>query len=108
MKISETTTIGFASAGHSLCHLLILLSPTVLLALDLELELSFKELATLAVPVAFLFGAGLLGDRWSKTILLEIYFFGTGARTILTGYAKTPLMLAVGLAGIGIFAGFWI
>ena len=41
MKISETTTIGFASAGHTLCHLLTLLFPTVLLAL--ELELSFKE-----------------------------------------------------------------
>ena len=79
MKISETTTIGFASAGHTLCHLLTLLFPTVLLALEVELELSFKELATLAVPAAFLFGAGalpagLLGDRWSKTTLLEIFF----------------------------------
>ena len=54
MKISETTTIGFASAGHTLCHLLTLLFPTVLLALEVELELSFKELATLAVPAAFL------------------------------------------------------
>ncbi len=43
MKISETTTIGFASAGHTLCHLLTLLFPTVLLALEVELELSFKE-----------------------------------------------------------------
>ncbi len=112
MKISETTTIGFASAGHTLCHLLTLLFPTVLLALEVELELSFKELATLAVPGAFLFGAGALpagwlGDRWSKTTLLEIYFYGTGAMTILTGFAQTPLMLAVGLAGIGIFASIY-
>ena len=76
MKISETTTIGFASAGHTFCHLLTLLFLTVLLALEVELELSFKELATLAVPAAFLFGAGVLpagwlGDRWSKTTLLE-------------------------------------
>ena len=112
MKISETTTIGFASAGHTLCHLFTLLFPTVLLALEVELELSFKELATLAVPGAFLFGAGALpagwlGDRWSKTTLLEIYFYGTGAMTILTGFAQTPLMLAVGLAGIGIFASIY-
>ena len=77
MKISETTTIGFASVGHTLCHLLTLLFPTVLLALEVELELSFKELATLAVPAAFLFGAGALpagwlGDRWSKTTLLVL------------------------------------
>ena len=113
MKISETTTIGFSSAGHTLCHLLTLLFPTVLLALEVEFGLSFKELATLAVPGAFLFGAGALpagwlGDRWRKTTLLEIYFYGTGAMSILTGFAKTPLMLAVGLVGIGIFAGFWI
>ena len=68
MKISETTSIGFASVGHTLCHLLTLLFLTVLLALDVELDLSFKELATLAVPGAFVFGegalpAGLLCDR---------------------------------------------
>jgi len=56
------------------------------------MNLSFKELAALAVPAAFLFGAGTLpagwpGDRWSKTNLLEIYFYGTGVATILTGFA---------------------
>ena len=112
MKISETTTIGFSSAGHTLCHLLTLLFPTVLLALEVEFGLSFKELATLAVPGAFLFGAGALpagwlGDRWRKTTLLEIYFYGTGAMSILTGFAQTPLMLSVGLAGIGIFASIY-
>ena len=83
MKNSETTTIGFASAGHTLCHLLTLLFPTVLLALEVEMELSFKELAALAVAAAFIFAAGALpagwlGDRWSKTTLLEIFFYGTG------------------------------
>jgi hypothetical protein len=34
MKISETTTIGFSSAGHTLCHLLTLLFPTALLAVE--------------------------------------------------------------------------
>ena len=66
----------------------------------------------MTVPGAFLFGAGeftagWLGDRWSKTTLLEIYFYGTGAMTILTGFAQTPLILAVGLAGIGIFASIY-
>ena len=66
----------------------------------------------MAVPAAFLFGVGALpadwfGDRWSKNNLLERYFYGTGAMTILTGFAKTPLMLTVGLAGIGIFASIY-
>ena len=112
LKNSETAAIGFASAGHTLCHLLVLLFPTVLLALEVEMELSYKELAALAVPAAFLFGAGALpagwlGDRWSKTNLLEIFFYGTGASTIITGFAHTPLMLGIGLAGIGLFASIY-
>jgi MFS family permease len=109
---SEIAVVGFASVGHTLCHLLTLLFPTVLLVLEVEMDLSFKELAALAVPAAFLFGAGALpagwlGDRWSKTRLLEIYFYGTGAFTILTGFAETPMMLAFGLAGIGLFASIY-
>ena len=112
LKNSEPAAIGFASAGHTLCHLLVLLFPTVLLALEVEMELSYKELAALAVPAAFLFGAGALpagwlGDRWSKTNLLEIFFYGTGASTIITGFAHTPLMLGIGLAGIGLFASIY-
>ena len=64
MKISETTTIGFASAGNAQCHLLTLLIPTVLLTLKVDMKLSFKELATLAVPAAFLFGSGALPAEW--------------------------------------------
>ena len=112
LKNSEPAAIGFASAGHTLCHLLVVLFPTVLLALEVEMELSYKELAALAVPAAFLFGAGALpagwlGDKWSKTRLLEIFFYGTGAFTILTGFSQTPLMLACGLAGIGLFASIY-
>ena len=112
LKNSETAVIGFASAGHSLCHLLVLLFPTVLLALEVEMELSYKELAALAATAAFLFGAGALpagwlGDRWNKTKLLEIYFYGSGAFTILTGFSQTPLMLAGGLTGIGLFASLY-
>ena len=92
--------------------LLTLFFPTVLLALEVKLELSFKELATLGILVVFLFGAGTLpagwlGDRWSKTTLLEINFYGTGAMTILTGFAKIPLLLAVGLAVIVIFTSIY-
>ena len=111
-KNSEIVIIGFSSLGHTLCHLLTLLFPTVLIALEKEMGLSYKELAALAVPAAFLFGvaslpAGWLGDRWSKTKLLEFFFYGTGIFTILTGFANTPLMLGIGLSGIGLFASIY-
>ena len=38
---------------------------------------------------------------------MEIYFFGTGAFTIITGFAETPMTLAFGLAGIGLFASIY-
>ena len=59
-KNSEIAVFVFASVGHTLCHLLTLLFPTVLLVLEVEMNLSFKELAALAVPAVFLFGAGAL------------------------------------------------
>ncbi len=112
MKNVETVAVGFASLGHTLCHLLTLLFPTVLLALEAEMDLSYRELAALAIPAGFIFGAaalpaGWLGDRWSKTRLLEIFFIGTGTATILTGFAQSPTMLAFGLAGIGLFASIY-
>jgi FSR family fosmidomycin resistance protein-like MFS transporter len=63
-KNSEIEAIGFASVGQTLCHLLILLFPTVLIVLEVEMNLSFKELAALAVPAAFFFGAGALPEGW--------------------------------------------
>ena len=111
-KNSDIMVIGFASLGHTLCHLLTLLFPTVLIALEKEMGLTYKELAALAVPAAFLFGAaslpaGWLGDRWSKTKLLEIFFYGTGFFTIITGFANTSFMLGLGLCGIGFFASIY-
>ena len=70
-------------------------------------------MAALAVPAIFLFCAGALpaawlGDRWSKkNRLLEIYFYGTRAFTIITGFAETLMTLAFGLAGIGLFASIY-
>ena len=105
----EMAAIGFAPVEHTLCHILTLLFPTFLLVLEVEMDLRFKELAALAVPAAFLFGAGALpvgwlGDRWCKTRLLEIYFYGTGSFTVLTGFTETPMILSFGLVGIVLFS----
>ena len=41
-KNPEIAAIGFASVGHTLCHLLTLLFPTVLLVLEVEMDLSLQ------------------------------------------------------------------
>ena len=95
-KNSKILAIGFASLCHTLCHLLTLLFTTVILVLDEEINLSFKQLAELAVPVSFLFSAGYLpegslGDRFSKTGLLEIYFtYCKGQFSIFSCHFSAP------------------
>ena len=44
-KNSEIVVVGFASMGHTLCHLLTLLFPTVLIVLEEEMGLSYIFIA---------------------------------------------------------------
>lgn len=102
----------FSNVGHTYTHLFMLLYPTVVLALEHEMGLSYGELLTLSVPGAVLFGvgalpAGWLGDRWSSQGMLTIFFLGMGASAVLTGLASTPLTIALGLAAIGLFASIY-
>jgi len=102
----------FANLGHLLTHMLMLLYPTVVLALEGRFGLTYGELITLSMPGFLLYGfaalpAGWLGDRWSAEHMMVIFFLGSGAAAILTGLADGPLGIAVGLAGIGLFGSIY-
>lgn len=89
-----------------------LLYPTVVLALESELHISYGELIALLTVGYVLFGvgalpAGWLGDRWSMVGMMLVFFLGLGASSILTGLMSTPLGIAVGLALIGLFASIY-
>ena len=88
--------LAFSSLAHTYSHLLMLLYPTVVLALGPVHGLAYDELVALALPGFVLFGAGALpagwlGDRWSSSAMMVIFFVGTGAGAMLTGLARTPL-----------------
>src|SRR5436305_15147365 len=105
---SPRLAVFFANAGHTLTHLLMLLYPTVVLALEGRFGLTYGELLSLSIPGYILFGAaalpaGWLGDRWSAEGMMVLYFIGTGTAAVLTGFANGPLELALGLALIGLF-----
>jgi len=109
---SQALTLGFASIGHTFSHMFVLFYATVVLVLQREWGMSYAELFALSVPGAIMFGAGALpagwlGDRWSPAGMIAIFFLGTGAASILTGLADSPLMLAVGLTAIGTFASIY-
>ena len=110
--MAERSRLLFINVGHGLDHLFLLLYPTVVLTLEGVFERSYGELLSLAVPgfIAFAAGtlpAGWLGDRWSRPAMLAIFFVGIGVASCLTGLARTPFELAVGLTLIGLFASIY-
>lgn len=109
---SAGLALGFSCAGHSFAHLLMLLYPTVVLSLEVAWNRPFEELIGLMLVGQVLFGvgavpAGWLGDRWSVPGMMAVFFLGTGAASIATGFADGPFGVALGLAAIGLFASIY-
>ena len=109
---SARLAMAFSNIGHFFSHLLMLLYPTVVLALEGRFGLSYGELLSLSIPGYVLFGAaalpaGWLGDRWSAEHMMVLYFLGTGTAAVLTGLADGPLGLVLGLALIGLFGSIY-
>jgi MFS transporter, FSR family, fosmidomycin resistance protein len=109
---SARLSMAFSNIGHFFAHLLMLLYPTVVLALEGRFGLTYGELLSLSIPGYVLFGAaalpaGWLGDRWSAEHMMVLYFIGTGAAAVLTGLADGPLGLALGLSLIGLFGSIY-
>ncbi len=111
-KSSARWVLFFANIGHTLTHLMMLLYPTVVLALGARFGLSYGALMWLSVPGMVLYGlaalpAGWLGDRWSAERMMVLFFAGSGAAAIVTGLAQTPFGLAFGLGLIGFFGAIY-
>jgi MFS family permease len=109
---SAGLALGFSSVGHFFAHLLMLLYPTVLLALEGRWGMSYGDLLSLSLGGFVLFGlgalpAGWLGDRWSAEGMMVIFFIGTGGAAIVTGLTDGPVALALGLAAIGLFGSIY-
>ncbi len=102
----------FLNVGHAFDHLFMLLFPTVVLVLEREWNRPFAELLPYSLGGFIAFGlgalpAGLLGDRWSRTHMMTVFFLGIGGASILTGMASGPWSLAAGLTLIGLFASIY-
>ncbi len=111
-SFSARLALGFSCIGHTFSHLLMLLFPTVVLSLEVDWDRPFNELIALMLVGQILFGAaavpaGWLADRWSVPGMMALFFIGTGGICVLTGFATGPASMALGLAGIGLFAAIY-
>jgi MFS family permease len=111
MSTSRSMTL-LLNVGHAFDHLLMLIFPTVVLAMGAELGRGYAELLPLSLGGFVAFGAcsipaGWLADHWSRTGMMTVFFFGIGTASILTGFATGPGQIALGLTLIGVFAAIY-
>jgi FSR family fosmidomycin resistance protein-like MFS transporter len=109
---SARLALFYANAGHVVTHLLMLLYPTVVLALEKSFALTYGELMLLSLPGTVLYGlgalpAGILGDRWSAERMMVLFYAGSGLAAIATGLASGPIGIGIGLALIGLFGSIY-
>ncbi|HZA67322.1 MAG TPA: MFS transporter, partial [Geminicoccaceae bacterium] len=96
----------FLNLAHAYDHFFLLIFPTAVLALAPAWGMSYGEALAFGTAAFVTFGLGTLpvgwlGDRWSRTHLMTIFFVGIGASAILTGLAQGPVSLTLGLGLLG-------
>jgi len=104
--------VPFINLGHLLAHLVMLVFPTVVVALAREWDRPYSELIPLTVGGFVAFGAfaipaGWLADRWSRYKMMAVFFFGIGGSLFLTGFAQSPWQIGLGLTLVGMFAAIY-
>jgi MFS family permease len=109
---SARLALLFSSTGHFFTHLLMLLFPTVVLALEGQWGLGYGDLLSLSLGGFILYGlgalpAGWLADRWSVEGMMAVFFVGSGVAAVATGLADGPLAVALGLGAIGLFGSIY-
>jgi len=104
--------VPFLNLGHLLDHLVMLVFPTVVIALARQWDRPYSELLPLALGGFIAFGAfaipaGWLADHWSRYRMMVVFYFGIGISLFLTGFATAPWQIAFGLTVTGMFAAIY-
>jgi MFS family permease len=104
--------LAFSCLGHAYAHLFQPIFFVVALPLEATWGLSHGEVIALILIGNILYGvaaplAGWLGDRWSMTGMMVLFFFGTGFGMIATGLTRSPAQMAAALAATGLFAAIY-
>ncbi|WP_161958831.1 MFS transporter [Ferruginivarius sediminum] len=109
---SARLSLIFSALGHGYMHLFAAFYFVIVLALEADWGLPYHELVELWTLGALLIGlvavpAGWLGDRWSTTGMMIVFFLGMGLAGIVCGLVDGPTAMMLGLAAIGVFAAIY-
>ena len=110
--MSSKLTLIFSAIGHAYIHIFTAFYFVIVLTLEKEWQLPYSELISLWTPGALLVGlaalpAGWLGDRWSSTGMLVVFFIGMGLAAVAAAFVSEPWSMLVALCGIGLFAAIY-
>jgi len=102
----------FSCLGHAYMHLFTVFYFVIVLALETDWSLPYHELIELWTLGSLLVGlaalpAGWLGDRWSATGMMVVFFVGMGAAGIVCGLVDGKTAMLLGLTAIGVFASIY-
>ncbi|MCA8929357.1 MAG: MFS transporter [Alphaproteobacteria bacterium] len=109
---TERLRVLFLNLGHFTDHFCMLIFATAVITMAGEFHMSYGALLAVATPGFVLFGAaalgaGWLGDRWSRSHMLVVFFCGTGFAAVVVGMANSVTQIGIGLALLGLFAAIY-
>jgi MFS family permease len=104
--------IGFLNWAHAIDHFVILIFPTVVIALVAVYGRSYADLIWVSTASFIAFGlfslpAGWLADRWSRRNMMVAFYVGCGLSLLGAAAAPTLTGLAVALFALGMFAAIY-
>ncbi len=109
---SARLALAFSCLGHAYMHLFTAFYFVIALSLETEWSLPNHELVKLWALGSLLVGlaalpAGWLGDRWSASGMMAVFFVGLGLAGIVCGLVSSPTALMLGLAAVGLFSAIY-
>ncbi len=111
-RSSARLALAFSCIGHSTMHVMTALYFTIVIGLQQAWGLDYDTLIRLWTVGALLVGlgaplAGWLGDRWSESGMMVVFFAVTGIGGIAAGLADNTTALWIGLVVLGLGASIY-
>ena len=111
-QYSDRLVVVFACIGHATMHILTGLYLTVVIGLGDVWAMPYDELIRLWILGSLMVGlgaplAGWLGDRWSPSKIMVVFFLVTGGGAVAAGLVDGPTGMIIALACLGIGASIY-